>query len=120
MTTSPLAPGPFRARAEWIFRTAKWTFVLGVLISLGGLAFLGPDLGKDDWFKVAAVVGRLIITLSAIAGGLAILALKGRSTEETYQLGYDLGYEKGFRAGRAVSADDEDLTEDDLSILRGE
>lgn len=56
--------------------------------------------GTIDWTRAAGSLAMLAIICGVVMGGVALLALKGRSIEEAYTLGYDVGYEKGYRAGQ--------------------
>lgn len=85
-------------------RRAKFSLHLGGLLTVGGFAALTLSIylirGTIDWQRAMGSLAMLAIIVGVVMGGVAFLALRGRSIEEAYTLGFDLGYEKGVRSGQ--------------------
>ena len=52
-----------------------------------------------NWVRLLGSLALVAIIVGVVVAGIALLAIRGRSIEEAYQLGYDLGFERGYAAG---------------------
>lgn len=71
---------------------------LGVTVAALAITWDGPFDGA--WAEAIAPVARLAVVVGVIMWGASIVALRGRTMEEAYRLGYDIGFEKGVVVGR--------------------
>lgn len=68
--------------------------------SVGVVASIYVLRGDLNWVRVMGSLGMLAVIVGVVMGGVSLLALKGRSIEEAYSLGYDVGFEKGMLTGQ--------------------
>lgn len=84
-------------------RRARAAFIAGNCIAVGGvgalMTFVYIEHQSLNWVRLLGSLALVAIIVGVVVAGIALLAIRGRSIEEAYQLGYDLGFERGYAAG---------------------
>lgn len=93
---------------EAFARRARLSLIAGIILAAGGLlVWLLSAFRMGNTADAVSELGRLAVIVGVVMGGISLLALKGRSIEEAYRLGYDLGFERGHQW---ASHEDEHVT----------
>jgi hypothetical protein len=86
--------GAYVRRARGSLAAGVAFTALGVVVLLAVVYFQSHAI---EWHRLLLSLSMLAIGVGVVMGGISLLAMKGRSIEEAYRLGYDLGFEKGHQ-----------------------